>query len=205
MEEYQSPRQNKSGFFSKENLPKLIAIAAAVVVVAVLLIVLIGNSGPKAVAEKYVKACLDLDVDKMDKLSAFELKEYLLDYYYDGDEEEFFEDVSEEYDEDVTSWKELSKAYKAYLKEEYGKYKVEVDVSKVKELSAKKLESEVGEWLYEDLEDFGFDADKVKSGAEATVKVKLKGEDGKENETLTIYLAKIGGSWKVLNVGSPIF
>ena len=204
MEEYQSPRQNKSGFLSKEKLPMLIAIAAAVVIVAVLLIVLISNSGPKAAAKNFAKAVISCDIDKANKLCAFDAKEFVIEEY-GGDEEDFFEDAGNFLGEDIGSWKDLSKALKATLNEAledyFGKYKVEIEATKVKELSEKKLKEAVGEWFYETIEDYDFDPDKVKSGAEVTLKIKINGKDEKETVTIPLYMAKVGGSWKFLMVG----
>ena len=208
MEEYQSPRQNKSGFLSKEKLPMLIAIAAAVVIVAVLLIVLISNSGPKAAAKNFAKAVISCDIDKANKLCAFDAKEFVIEEY-GGDEEDFFEDAGNFLGEDIGSWKDLSKALKATLNEEledhFGKYKVEIKATKVKELSAKKLKEEAsklpGDEFYDFIEYYDFDPDKVKSGAEVTLKIKINGKDDKETVTIPLYMAKIGGSWKFLMVG----
>lgn len=200
MEENQRPRHVQAGFLSKENLPKLIAIAAAVVVVAVLLIALLAGSGPKAVAKKYVMNSLAGNVDASRKLLAYDSKEYLFDYY--GDEEDFYEKMGDRYDEDIESWKDYCKAVAAYYKEnyedEYGKYKITAEVTKVKDLSEKKLKEAVGDGLFERYEDFGLDEDKISKGAEVTVKARIDGEDDDAKFVYTVYLGKIGGSWKVL-------
>ena len=209
MEENQSPAPETKGVFAKEKRPLLIAIAAALVVILVVLaVVLLGGGRPQTVAEKFVKADFACDIEQLDKLCAYDFKEYLLGGD-DGDDEEFFETMSDALDENIDSWKDLTKAYRSSrqdeLEDRYGSYEVEIESGRVKELSVKKLESAIGEKAYEELEEFGFDPDKVKSGAEVSVKVKIKGEDGKDSYTETVYLAKIGGSWKVLNVSDNFF
>ena len=218
MEENQSPAPETKGFFAKEKRPLLIAIAAAVVIVAVLLIVLIGNCGPKAAAENFARAVISCDIDRINKRCAFDAKELVTDAIKlfavfsgdeDFDEEDFFEEAGDFLGEDIGSWKDLSKALKATLNEEledhFGKYKVEIKATKVKELSAKKLKEEAsklpGDEFYDFIEYYDFDPDKVKSGAEVTLKIKINGKDDKETVTIPLYMAKIGGSWKFLMVG----
>ena len=211
MEENQSPAPETKSFFAKEKRPLLIAIAAAVVVVAVLLIVLIGNCGPKAAARNFARAVISCDVDRINKRCAFDVKAFAIAKAEENDidEEEFFEGIGDYLCAEVTSWKSMSRALRNYmdeaLRDDLGRYRVEIKVTKVKELSARKLQEEAselpGDKFYDVIEDYGFDPDKVKSGAEVTLKIRFIGKEDTGTLTVPIYMAKIGGSWKFLMVG----
>ena len=192
------PAQPKKQSSQKTTLIVLLAVVA-VVVIAVLVGVIRYNS-PGAVAARYFKATVS-DSARAARMTAYDTKALAL-YWYDGDEDDFFETQSEWLDENITSWRSYYKATdaaaKEYLEDEYGKYKITVEVKKVKDLSAKKLRSDYG-YEIDDLENYaGFNASKLKSGKCVTLKVTIKGEDETERDTIDIVLVRSGLSWKVL-------
>ena len=175
----------------------------AVVVIAVLVSVIRYNS-PGAVAARYFKATIS-DSARAARMTAYDAKALAL-YCYDGDEEDFFETQSLWLDEDISSWRSYYKATdasaKEYLTDEYGKYKITVEVKKVKAISAKKLRSDY-EYAIDELEEqAGFNADKLKSAKCVTLRVTIKGEDDTERSTCDIILVRSGLSWKVLTTSA---
>lgn len=177
-----------------------LVVAAVLVLVAALSV--ISYSSPKAVAKRYLDAYVYRDYVTMNKLMAYDVYAYEL-YWCDGDEEKFFEEVSDEFDEDIYSWKELSKYMREYVDEElcdeYGDYSISYEVTREKDISIRKLEEEE-EYLIERLEKrANFDIDNVTKAKVITIKVKIKGEDETERETIEVYMVKIGGRWKVLS------
>lgn len=189
---------------SKPGVPKklpLPAIAAAVVALIVIIVLITSLGSPKRIAKKYIDAYLYNDIVAMHKYLAYDSYASTLG---DEDEEDYFEDMSDLYDEDITSWKDLAAYYHAQREEdlldEFGEYKIEITVSRVKDLSDRALEREF-EWFMDDLEDnTDFDRDDISSSKTVNLKLKIKGDEGTERGSCTVYLVKMGLSWKVLYV-----
>lgn len=186
-------------------LYKMIALGvAAAILLACVLGIVAGVTGPKAVAKKAVTAMSNGDMGKVYKMYAYDYYAYMLGE--DGDEDEFFERYSEMMDEDIESWKDYEKAVKEAaqeaLEDEYGKYKISKEVTKVKDVSKKSLKND-NESLLEELEEvLDFDVDDIKDIKAVTVKVKIDGEDGKDTDKITVYVVKMGMfNWKVFNFG----
>ena len=123
-----------------------------------------------------------------------------LGYY---DEDDFFEAMSDKYDENITSWGSFFKAKKKSDKETIEdlveKYKITTEVTRTKDISVKKLLKE-NSCLIEGLEAKGLiDRDDISAAKEIVVKMKVKGEDQTVRNTYDMYLVKIGGAWKVLD------
>lgn len=178
----------------------IIAAVAAVAVVAVVAALLTGGSA-KSVAGKFAKEYCSANIKSCTKLLAYDYYDYLLSDY--DDEEEFFEDASDEYDEEITSWRDYYKAEsedsKDRLDDYYGSYKFTIEVTKEKNMSLKKWEDEY-EWEIENYEDADcFDRDAVKAVKMVTVKIKIKGEDGSDSYTAEMCVVKMGLSWKVFD------
>lgn len=185
--------------FSPANRIKTIsAIAALIVLIAVMFGVLYYLS-PSATALRYEKAYFWGDPVAKKQCLAYDYYAFVLG---EDSEEEYFEDFSESYDEDIKSWRDLSRYYRSWLEEDmednYGDYKVSFEVTRVKDISNKTLK-ERNDGLLELLEGSSlFDADTIKDSKEVTIKRKISGEDDIDRVTLTVYLVKVNGLWKVL-------
>ena len=187
--------------FSAEKRKKtIIGLIIALVVICVV-IGTISYLSPKSVAQRYVKADILGDLRTIFSLSAEDTKAYFT-YSFD-DEDEFFEAASDYYDADVNSWSSFcrvaNKDEKEHLEDTYGKYSYSSEVTKTRTLTTNKLIEFVGKSYISKLETkAGFDSDQISKGMLVTVKTKIKGEDMTDRDTANVYLAKIGGFWKVL-------
>ena len=179
-----------------------ILIAAAVVVVAICAAVFfITRNSASAVAERFALGCYGNDKTAA-ALQAYDYNAYLL-ADYDGNEEAFFEAMSDRYDTDVTSWNDYHKAvdddFKESLEELYGEYEVTVKTLKSKDVSVKRvLEDE--KLFIEQLEDeINFDSGKIADAKLVTIRLKIAGEDGIRRNKYEVYVVKMGLSWRVLS------
>lgn len=175
-------------------------IASVVLILSIALFSVLSSLSPQSIAEKYAEAYIFGDICKLQKYSAYDCYEFALRSY--DDEEEYFEIMSDHYDEDITSWDDLSKAQRAYADEEfsdeYGDYKVTIEATRVKDISIRKLAEECGYQL-DLLEEQGLiDRDDIAEAKEVTLKLKIAGEDTTDRDTGTIYLVRLGFFWKVL-------
>lgn len=185
--------------FSPERRKKSAIITVAVVLVMAAAGGLLGRSGPAPVAKRNAIAVFD-DMKTVVKLSAYDWqKDRLADY---KDEDDFFEEMSDKYDEDITSWRTFYKAVdrdnREDLEDALGKYKISAEVTKNRDVSLNKWLDEYSLTLKELERSGSFDKDKVCGVKEVTVKVKLKGEDQTKRVTMDMCLVKTGGFWKVL-------
>ena len=185
----------------KSLLVPLLIIAAVVVVAICAAVFFITRNSATSVAKRYVTGYYEND-KLASSLWAYDYEALIL-LDYDGDEEVFFEAMSDEYDADITSWNEYYKAtdtyFKEYWEDNYGKYKVSVEVVRSKDISVRRLlddESDAISYLEENL---NFDSDKISAAKIVTVKGKLAGEDDIMREKFEIYMVKIGLTWRVLN------
>ena len=187
------------------NVPKKKWKRISIIIAALLLVVCIGTAfvlnmlSPESVSEQFVEAVLYHDVCKIQKYLAYDYCNYIESKY---DIEEYFERKSDYLTEDITSWEELSKAYRSYWDEtysdKYGKYEFSIEATRVKDISNRKLE-EKQKNLLDTLEDKQLiDRDDITEVKEVTLKVKITGDDETDRDTITIYLVKIGAFWKVL-------
>lgn len=194
-----SAPEKKAAFFSRKNLKRNIILGASLVVVAAIIALVLTALSPKAVAKKYCLAVWNGDPAQEARYLAYDGKALIVSTV--GDEEDFYEKVSEVNSEDIHSWNAYAKMMREKrredLEDEYGDYKITANVTRVKDISVRKLEEEAG-WLYETIEKYGFDSDKIAAAKVVTVKMKLAGEDGTEKETIEVYMAKVGGLWKVV-------
>ena len=185
--------------FSVQNRKKTIAAIAVVLVIAIAAGCLIYRGSPKNVAVRYVKAYEFSDYVAEHKVMAYDTYAYFLG---DMSEEEYFEQCSDRYDEDIQSWKDLSDYYRTdweeFLEDIYGEYKLSIEASRVKDMSNKRLEAEYGNFLNELETKIAFDRDDISDAKEVTVKLKIEGEDGTDRETYIVCLVKINGVWKAL-------
>ena len=185
----------------KSLLVPLLIIAAVVVVAICAAVFFITRNSATSVAKRYVTGYYEND-KLASSLWAYDYEALIL-LDYGGDEEVFFEAMSDEYDAGITSWNEYYKAVDTYFKEywedNYGKYKVSVEVVRSKDISVRRLlddESDAISYLEENL---NFDSDKISAAKIVTVKGKLAGEDDIMREKFEIYMVKIGLTWRVLN------
>ena len=193
--------------FSKENLKKTIAVILLAAIVIGGICGVISYNAPKSVALRFAKALFTFDLKAQEKLLAYDYRAVTLyTNDYEDDEEAFFESLSDEYNEDIYSWAEYFKVYPQQSienrEENFGDYKVKYQVSKIKDLSERKIKNEnVGNLsVLERVADF--DADAIKKGKNVTVKIKVDTEEmGILHYTVTITLVKAPNSWKVLDWG----
>ena len=176
-----------------------IVICSSILLIAGAIFVLVFNS-PANVAERYMKAVCSSDLRTRYALAAYDAQQYAMG---DQSEEEYFELMSNRFEEDIDSWSDFYKVYKRdgddSLYDTYGDYKFSVEATRTKHISSKKLEEECANRL-KNLEEKGlFDRDSISEAKEVTVKVKLAGEDETERWTATVYVVKIGRAWKVLD------
>lgn len=184
----------------KSLLVPLLIIAAVVVVAICAAVFFITRNSATSVAKRYVTGYYEND-KLASSLWAYDYEALIL-LDYGGDEEVFFEAMSDEYDADITSWNEYYKAVDTYFKEywedNYGKYKVSVEVVRSKDISVRRLlddESDAISYLEENL---NFDSDKISAAKIVTVKGKLAGEDDIKRDKFEIYMVKMGLVWRVL-------
>lgn len=192
----------KEKAFSKKKLKAIIAIVLVVALVAGGALGYFSYTSPKAIAKRFTIAVLQGGEINGGKYFAYDYYDSLLKDE-DVTAEEYFEEMSEKYDEDITSWNDLLKVKRKQLDETWldyvGKYKISAEATKETDLSTKKLKSEVGDWLITYLESYGLiDYDTFTAGKKVIVKAKIAGEDDMERITFTVYLAKAGG-WKVID------
>ena len=184
----------------KSPLVPLLIIAAVVIVAICAAVFFITRNSATSVAKRYITACFE-DDKLATSLWAFDLYDYYL-IDYDGDEEAFFEDESNAYDADITSWNEYHKAidiyFKEYWEDTYGKYTLSVDVIRSKDISVRKaLEDNSGTVSYLE-ENLDFDTDKISDAKVVTLKVKIDGEDDTSRRKCEVYMVKMGLVWRVL-------
>lgn len=196
--------QKLMALFSKENRKKVIILFAVAVIAICTVFTVIAFRSPKSIAKRYAVATIKGDTATTDKYMAYDSQANRLWHYKcENDEEKFFELQSLESDEDITSWKDYYRAIKEARKEDledtYGKYRISAEVTSIKDISNKKLESEVGLGRLAAFEEHAnFDKDTISKAKVAKVKAKITGEDGIERYVFTVYLVKNNGSWSVL-------
>lgn len=185
--------------FSKENLKKTIAVILLAAIVIGGVCGVISYNSPKSVARRYAKAVFLCDDKAVAKLTAYD---WYVKTLNGDDEDAFFDKKSDYYDADITSWKDYFKTYKSYTKEsmedEFGDYEFSFEVTRVKDISARKLKEKYSDILQEYEEKSMLDSDSIENGKIATVRVKLETEDGIARGTFTTVIVKTFGRWKVL-------
>lgn len=200
----ESPLTTIKNAFSPQKRKKTIALLVAAVVVIVAIICVLSYLSPKNVAVRYAEAFFEEDVVTENKIAAYDLYAFLVEDDYDT-EEDLFEWYSDYYKEDITSWKDLAKCNKQihedWMYEEFGKYKVSSETSRIKALSIRHLEEENDYFLSFLEEHCGFDRDDISKAKQAIVKMKIKGDYDSDRVTFDVTLVKIGGVWKGFDCG----
>ena len=186
--------------FSAEKWKKSAAILGAVVVVIVVAIALLGRGSAASVAKRYCDSLIGNEKARVG-LTAYDWKARQLGYY--DDEDDFFKAMSDQYDENITSWgsyfKVKNRSDKEKVEDLIGKYKITTEVTRKKDITLKKLLEENSS-LIKKLEAEGLiDRGDISAAKEITVKMKMEGEDQTVRITYDVYLVKIGGAWKVLD------
>lgn len=190
--------------FSKENLKKTIAVILLTAIVIGGTYGVIYYNSPESVALRFVKACSNSDLKAQEKLLAYDYRTYTLYLSNSEDEEAFFESKSDKFEEDINSWEDYFRVYQTqaleFDEDTCGDYEITYRVSKIKDLSERKVKAS-NESLLSALEEIAnFDADTIKEGKYVTVKVKEDTEElGVIRYTYTVTLVKVSNSWKVLD------
>lgn len=186
--------------FSAEKWKKFAAILGAAVVVIVVAIALLGRGSAASVAKRYCDGFVG-NAKVQVGLTAYDWKARQLGYY--DDEDDFFEAMSDKYDENITSWdsyfKVKNKSDKETIEDLVGKYKITTEVTRKKDISVKKLLEENSSLIKKLEAERLIDRDDISAAKEIIVKMKVKGEDQTIRNTYDMYLVKIGGAWKVLD------
>lgn len=199
-------KENKSkivsailNLFSPQNRKKTIIAIAVILVIAIAAGCLISRGSPENIAVRYVEAMEFGNYVTMHKVMAYDTYMKILD---EMSEEEYFEEISDEFKEDIQSWKDLSDYLRTTaeesLEDAYGEYKLSFDVSRVKDISIRRLEDEYESTLDSLEEELAFDRDDISDAKEVTVKGKFEGEDETDRMTYTVCMVKMNGAWKVL-------
>lgn len=193
--------------FSRKNIKKTIAV--------ILLVLIIGGgvygyfryTSPESIALRYANATIKYEGKNMIDYYAYDYKSFMLyDYKTDSylSEDEFFENASDEYDSDIATWNDYFKANADYMRElledYYGSFDAVCEVTRVKDISERKMSEDYKDSISLLEKRANFDFDKVEDGKEITIKCKYETEDeGIERSTYTALMVKISGSWKVLD------
>ncbi len=189
--------ENLKTLFSRENRKKTIAVILGVIVVIGVVCGVISYNSPASVARRYVKARYEYDYKIVD--STLVGGKYY--WFGDEDEQEWLEEQSNWYDEDILSMSDYYNYMKTErddtLYDEYGEYKITTRVSKEKDVRVGKLlDNEV---IAETLDMLDIDEGRVKAAKLVTVKLHVVGEDDSDRATVEAWLAKIGLAWKVID------
>lgn len=191
--------------FSKENLKKTIAVILLAAIVIGGICGVISYNSPKSVALRFIKADCEFNLKAEEKLLAYDYRTATLyDNEYENREEAFFEHLSDVYDEDINSWEDYFKVYQKQnlenMEDSFGDYKYIYNVSRIKDISVRKVKEENKSLLSSLERAVDFDADTIEEGKKVTVKIKLDSEDeGIVRFTAYVTLVKASGSWKILN------
>ena len=179
---------------NKKMVGIIAAVVAAVVVLAVVAGILFGvvipNFGPKGAAKKFVMATLNGKGGGKTIVSMIpdELIEEALDNNDDFDTKK---EMIQEIDDALEEIKDEGE-------DEYGKYKVKVEVRKVSDWNKKEINA------YNDrLDDLDYNM-QIKDGANVKLHVTVNGKDGKDSSTMTVPMIKVGGKWYVDVLGTSI-
>lgn len=125
-------------------------------------------------------------------------------------ERDFFDGMSKEYGEKITSWKEYYKVSKKSLvqmwEETCGQYSVAVKITEERDISAKTMMSNAGvaERIEELQKSGSFDGnytDRIEAAKKISAEAKISGEKGLMRKECTAYVVKISGAWKALWIG----
>lgn len=187
-------------------IPKLPCPPKAAVLILLAVVLLFHfYCGPAAIAARSVKASAFNDWSKMARNCAYDLYTYKLD---GQSEEDYFEEASRKYHEDISGWRELSACSRneqdSLMTLVYGKYTVNASASRTTALSLPRLE-EACSGLLDSLEaKTDFDRDSISKAKKVTVNLEIKGEEDSDRYTETVYMVKIGLVWKYLKMTGAI-
>lgn len=165
--------------------------------------VILQQNSAASVAARYCKGMLE-NPKAASQMTAYDRGKYITTNY--ADDAAFFEKMSNEMHEEIESWNDyydaLKSEYRDSLEDEFGKYKIFMDVTKVRDISTKKMSYEKKD-LIASLEKAGsFDSDEIKAAKEVTIKGKIVGEDKTDRQTIQVYVVKMSNGWKVLAADS---
>lgn len=159
-----------------------IVIGGAVLAIALVVWIfslLLGGGGPEGVAVDYIKAGMKANGGKtLVNLLPGAYIEEVLDMGDFDSKSELIREVNDAL-EDTHDM----------MEEYYGKYKVKVEVRKVKDWK----NSEINDYN-ERMDDRKIDLE-IKDGADVELKVTINGEDDKDTSKPTVKVIKVGGKW----------
>lgn len=197
--------QKAKVYFSPEKRKKTVISLSAVIAVILLIVILLVRGSASSVAKRYCAAFAG-DIHTQERLTAYNWRNEEIQGY--RDEDDFFEAMSEEYDEDVKSWssyyRAANKDAKEAVEDYVGKYSKTVTVTKVRDISVNKLKDDMSSFIRILEKNGSFDADKISAAKSITVKMKIKGKDQTIRHTYDMYLVRIGLEWKVLDYDADI-
>lgn len=162
-------------------------------------------STAESVALKFVKATADFDAKTASRYLAYDIKAInLYNNDCEGDEDAFFDKMSDDYDEDIRSWNDYFKAMHDSNVEDFidlcGDYTISCEVSRTKDISEKKVKDYYSYELSKYEKRAGLDIDDIGAGKIITVKGKYETEDeGIVRFTCEVVVVKCSSAWKVLD------
>ena len=192
--------------FSPKKLKSTVAIIVVLAIVIAGGVMFLNYRSPSSIAERYAKAVVLGKTETMQKLSAYDTHEYMINRWKYDTEEKFFSEMSDTYKEDINSWSDyerfMSEQADESIIDECGDYKLSVEAKRTKDLSVKRILSALDSDI-EKLEEYAnFDKDSITDGKQVDVKVTIDGEDDTERAMFSIYMVKVDGQWKVLQFES---
>lgn len=209
--------KQKTGFvgfikncFSRKNIKKTIAVILLVLIAGGAAGAYFHFTSPEYVALKYGEAVATWDLKGQAELAAYDFKS---NYLYSEkthsftDEETYFEDMSDQLNEDITNWDEYFEAVRQFLSDTYesvdGEYTVTCELTRTKDVSVKKVYNTNKDFISRIERTTDFDYNDVDECKQITVKAKYDtDEEGIQRRTIDIFLVKINGSWRVLTYAS---
>ena len=156
----------------------------------------------EAVVKKFAKAETSFRLkDAMQYvLGADELAELFADKLKAAEDLEEIEQIEEATGTKIKSWDDYLKACEDFSKQEAGDFEVSpIEVTDTKKLTKSDLENLLDTELWESLEEYGFETDKIKEGFEFHVSYTVETEEsGKESKEDPVYVVKYKGEWKIV-------
>lgn len=181
-----APEAKKFDFAGLLKNKTLIGVVAGVLVVVILASIFIPMlfKGYKKAIDNYLDVMAKGNVKKIEKIAPKEYWEYLED-----EEDLDIDELIEELEED---WEDQEEE----IEEQYGKrVKISYKVTKKKEVTKKVLKG-IAEAIEEK---YDIDSKKVTKVYDIKVKVTIKGSEDEDTDSSKLSVAKIGGSWYVIN------
>lgn len=177
-----APAQQSAPKASSDKKIGMIAAGIVAVIVVILAVLIFGGRGPKATANKFLKATFNGNAKQVVSVMPKKLVKAMIEDDYHGDKKDMLEDLDDSLDEMLDYFDEMDLKYKFKI--------TDID----------KLDKDETEEYEEDLNS-GYDTNiKIKKTKVVTVEMTVKSKelDQKEKTEFDIIVGKIGSSWYVV-------